>query len=282
VNEVLAGILAKAAEMAGVDIQLHGFVALSNHVHLLVTARGDSLSDFMKYFLGNVAKKVGPLAKWKGSFWHERFSAQPVLDDEAAIGRLRYILSHGVKEGLVRTPEEWPGMSCLAHLRSEEATMERFFHWTKRWKKGALVKGGEDLWHERWGEKVPLKLAPLPCWAQHSYEERQQKLQTLLEDIAQEWAPKHAEVKGAQAVCEEEAHKQPVRTKKSPRPLCHVSTKEGFHHFREGLRAWVAAFAQASARFRQGQWQVEFPPWAFRPSVPSQYQVSGHFQMCGT
>ena len=100
-------------------------------------------------------------------------------------------------------------------------------------------------------------------------------MHSLLEDIAQEWAPRHEEVKGVQAVCEEDAHKKPLRTKKSPRPLCHVSTREGLRLFRESLRAWAAAFAQASARFRQGHWHVEFPPWAFRPPVHSQYQVCG-------
>jgi REP element-mobilizing transposase RayT len=110
------------------DVQLHGSVALSNHVHLLVTARGNSLSRFMQYFLGNAARKVGRLVEWTGSFWQRRFSAEPVLDEEAAVGRLRYLLSHGVKEGLVHTPQEWPGLSCLGLLRSEEASVERFFH----------------------------------------------------------------------------------------------------------------------------------------------------------
>lgn len=39
-----------------------------------------------------------------------------MLDDDALEGRLRYILSHGVKECLVRKPSEWPGLSCLPQL----------------------------------------------------------------------------------------------------------------------------------------------------------------------
>jgi REP element-mobilizing transposase RayT len=286
-NEVLAGVLAKAAMIA--DVQLHGYVALSNHVHLLVTARGNSLSRFMQYFLGNAARKLGRLVQWSGSFWQRRFSAEPVLDDEAALGRLRYLLSHGVKEGLVRTPEEWPGLSCLDLLRSEKGKLERFFRWEHRWKKGALVEGGEDIWDERWAEEVPLKLVPLPCWANLSFEDRQRQLQSLIDDIILEWAPRHAEPKGAQAVQVEDPHHRPSRTKKSPRPLCHVSTREGFFLFRERLRGWIRAFAQASASFRQGNWNVEFPPWAFRPPaacrIPVRNQeslVCGEYQVCGT
>ena len=105
--EVLGGVLAKAAEKH--DVELCGFVAASNHVHLLCRARDGALSDFMKYFLGNVAKKVGRLVDWRGQLWERRFSAEKVLDDDALEGRLRYILSHGVKEGLVRKPFRMAG-----------------------------------------------------------------------------------------------------------------------------------------------------------------------------
>jgi hypothetical protein len=36
---------------------------------------------------------------WNGGFWERRYSAEPVLDDVALVGRLRYVLAHGVKEG---------------------------------------------------------------------------------------------------------------------------------------------------------------------------------------
>ncbi|PTL74953.1 hypothetical protein DAT35_57475 [Vitiosangium sp. GDMCC 1.1324] len=43
-------------------------------------------------------------------------SVPPVLDDEALVGRLRYVLTHGVKEGLVERSAEWPGLTCLPQL----------------------------------------------------------------------------------------------------------------------------------------------------------------------
>ena len=42
VNAVIGGALARAVALTGVE--LHGFVVTSNHVHLLVTAKGASLS----------------------------------------------------------------------------------------------------------------------------------------------------------------------------------------------------------------------------------------------
>ena len=97
-------------------VELFAFSFASNHLHLLVRAPRGNLSQFMQYLLSNISKKVGAIVNWRGSFWEHRYSAEPVLDEEALLDRLRYILSHGVKEGLVRHCEEWPGLSCLPDL----------------------------------------------------------------------------------------------------------------------------------------------------------------------
>jgi REP element-mobilizing transposase RayT len=152
VNELIGGVLARAVALTGVE--LHGFVVASNHVHLLVTAEGAMLSVFMQYFLGNVARKVGRITQWSGALWQRRFSAEVVLDDEAAVGRLSYILAHGVKEGLVRHPAEWPGLSCLNLLLNDGSETHRFFHWSARWKKGVLKEGGEKLFDGSLGLRV--------------------------------------------------------------------------------------------------------------------------------
>jgi hypothetical protein len=55
----------------------------------------------MQYLRANLSRMVGRLVDWSGSFWERRYSAEPVLDDAALVGRLRYVLAHGVKEGLV-------------------------------------------------------------------------------------------------------------------------------------------------------------------------------------
>ena len=48
--------------------------------------------------------------------WPLSYSAEPVLDDTALVGRLRYVLAHGEKEGLVDRSAEWPGLTCLPQL----------------------------------------------------------------------------------------------------------------------------------------------------------------------
>ena len=110
-NDVLAGVLARAARLSSVE--LFAFVFASNHVHLIVRAPNGNLPRFMQFLLTNVSKKVGWLVRWRGSFWEHRYSAEPILDDEAFVGRVRYVLAHGVKERLVRRCGDWPGLSSL-------------------------------------------------------------------------------------------------------------------------------------------------------------------------
>jgi REP element-mobilizing transposase RayT len=275
-NEVVGGVLAKAVMLSGVE--LHGYVVLSNHVHLLVTARGAALSKCMQYFLGNTAKKVSKLVDWSGTFWERRFSAQPVLDDASSVERLNYILSHGVKEGLVRRPEEWPGLSCLGQLLQEDAVIYRFFHWTKRWQKGAMIGRGEHLLSDKFAEKVSLRLTPLPCWKNNSKYARRRKIDALVKDIVAAGKAKFESVLGRKAVQRQAPHEAPTTLKKSTQPLCHAASVEARHVFRQTLQQWVAVYKWAATRFRNGDWMVQFPPWALRPGGGT-YQA---YQVCGT
>jgi hypothetical protein len=64
----------------------------------------------------NGAHDVGNNRVWTGEpTGPRRYSAEPVLDDEALMGRLRYVLAHGVKEGLVEKSAEWPGLTSHAY-----------------------------------------------------------------------------------------------------------------------------------------------------------------------
>src|SRR6218665_2221120 len=86
--------------------------------------------------------RESPKANWSGGFWERRYSAEPVLDDAALVGRLRYVLAHGVKEGLVERSTEWPGLTCLPQLLGSARRLFPWVNWTKRWSE----RGGEGGW----------------------------------------------------------------------------------------------------------------------------------------
>jgi REP element-mobilizing transposase RayT len=266
-NDIIAGVLGKAQQMCK-GIEVHEFVFASNHVHLIVTAKKASLSPFMKYLKGNIAKKIGRLVNWSNTFWQKRFSAQPILDKEAADGVLRYVLAHGVKERFVRHPSEWPGLSSFNMRRNKPTKKYYFYHWALRWKNGDEVEGAHELWDMRWAEEVSVKLTPLPDWMELSGEKQMQKLDALAAEIAEEGVHKFKKVIGREKVLKQDAHFRPSKLKKSPSPVCFASTKERVDAFRELRRNFSAIFAEASAKFRKGEFNTPFPALAFRPGVP--------------
>jgi REP element-mobilizing transposase RayT len=263
----LGGVLAKAAQLHDVDVC--GFVAASNHVHLLCRVRDGALSDFMKYFLGNASKKVGRLVDWRGQLWERRFSAEKVLDDAALEGRLRYILSHGVKEGLVRKASEWPGLSCLEQLLGNPKRTFLFYEWSKRWEHGKLLEGADNPWAADWATPVELELKPLRHWQEWSPQRRQAQVRQMVRDIEAEWRSQHRSVVGAANVLAQHPHTRLAKTKRSTRPMLHTTDSDSRAEFDSQYADFVSAFRRASELFRSGNWKdALFPKFSFRPWVP--------------
>ncbi len=223
----------------------------------------------MQYLRSNLSRKVGRLVDWSGSFWERRYSAEPVLDDTALVGRLRYVLAHGVKEGRVEKSAEWPGLTCLPQLLGPARRVFHWFNWTKRWGK----RGGEDMagahgrFAQEWAEPVELEVSPLPCWKGLEEEQRQRAVRRLVEEVEAEARSRGKSVLGAHIVREQHPHTRPEHLKRSPRPLGHASTRQALRELREQYRSFVAAFREAAARWRRGDFSAPFPLFSFPPRV---------------
>ncbi|ATB44307.1 hypothetical protein CYFUS_009794 [Cystobacter fuscus] len=261
-------MLARAVQQSAGTIRLYAFTFASNHFHLLVWARGAALAGFMQYLRANLSKKVGKLVDWSGGFWERRYSVEPVLDDTALVGRLRYVLAHGVKEGLVDRSAEWPGLTCLPQLLGPARRLFRWFNWTRRWsKRGSEDMAEEGRFAQAWAEPVELEIAPLPCWQGLKEDERQRAVRGLVEQVEAEAQSRGTPVLGASAVRAQHPHTRPEHLKRSPRPLWHASTRQALKELREQYRAFVAAFREAAARWSRGDFSALFPPFSFPPRV---------------
>lgn len=269
VNEVVGGVLARAVQQSAGTVRLHAFTFASNHFHLLVWARGAALASFMQYLRANLSRKVGRLVDWSGGFWERRYSAEPVLDDTALVGRLRYVLAHGVKEGLVERSAEWPGLTCLPQLLGPARRLFKWFNWTKRWSKRGSQEVGEaqGRFAKEWAEPVELELTPLPCWEGLGEEERREAVRGLVEEVEAEARARGRPVLGGRDVLAQHPHTRPERLERSPRPLGHASTHQALRGLREQYRAFVAAFREAAARWLRGDFSACFPPYSFPPRV---------------
>ncbi|HEY1905125.1 MAG TPA: transposase [Myxococcaceae bacterium] len=261
-NEVLGGVLARAARLTGVEV--YAFTFQSNHLHLLVRAPLGNLSKFMQYVMANVARKVGWLVRWRGTFWERRYSAEPVLDEEALVERLRYVLSQGVKDGLVRRCREWPGLSCLRMLVRGSRRSFVWFGWSKRWR-ARTDRASADRFHPRWTERETLELTVLPQWAHLPVKRRARHVLELVRAAEKEAKATHEWVPGRDRVLAQHPHHRPAQPDRSPRPYCHATRATDRRAFLEQYRMYVAMFRAASSRWRRGELAIEFPVGAVRP-----------------
>ena len=93
------------------------------------------MADFMEFFQGNVAREVGRLRKWEDKVWSRRYEAIVISDEPAAqVDRLRYVLSNGVKEGLVARVEDRPGISLVKNVLSGKSVRGTWFDRTEEHK----------------------------------------------------------------------------------------------------------------------------------------------------
>ena len=116
VNEIVLGVIGRAQQLNGA--RLHAFVFMSTHYHMLLSVDDAAqMSGFLRMVNGNLTVKLNDYHERSGGSWQRRFRAIPVAEDEETqVSRLRYLLSHGVKENLVERPSEWPGASALPWL----------------------------------------------------------------------------------------------------------------------------------------------------------------------
>jgi transposase IS200 family protein len=119
-NEVVLGVLGRAQRLY--PVRLCAFVFAGNHYHLLLRVdTAKQLRDFMTYFNSNLARELARLVRWRDKVWSRRYTAIVVSEEEAAQReRLKYVLAHGAKEGLVERPRDWPGVHSVRALLEDE------------------------------------------------------------------------------------------------------------------------------------------------------------------
>jgi REP element-mobilizing transposase RayT len=268
-NEVIRGVLARAARLAGLAV--HAPVFLSNHYHLLVSVvDSQQLAQFMNYLNSNLAREAGRLVGWREKFWGRRFQAVIVSDEEEAqVGRLAYVLAQGVKEGLVASPVDWPGVHCAQALTEGSAISGR---WHNRTLETKARRKGLALEPQAFVEQESLQLTPLPCWKSLPPEESRARVQQLIEAIEADARLQQEETGkaplGADAVCLQNPHHEPNRMKKGPAPLVHAVAPAVRRSLRKAYFAFREAYRYAANRLRAGATDFEFPVGAFPPRLP--------------
>lgn len=93
--------LEKAASMH--ECEIHAYVLMSNHVHLLVTAtREGGISSMMQSLGRRYVRRFNDRHERTGTLWEGRFRSGPVARDRYLLTCYRYIESNPVRAGIVK------------------------------------------------------------------------------------------------------------------------------------------------------------------------------------
>lgn len=267
--DIFNGVLIRAAERYAVEVC--AFVCLSNHSHLLVVPEdAQALSAFMTYFAGNLAKEVGRLHNWPQKLYGRRYAHIITSDEpEAQEKRLRYVLSHGAKEGLVRRPEDWPGPSSTEALLTGRTVRGVWFNRSLEYEARRSKRRFDKY---EYAEVHELELAPIPAWRHIDAEDRRARVRAMVREITAE-ALEMAKTAGrgplgVRRILRQDPSERPESTASSSKPIVHAASRAvrtamliDFYAFRRTYRA-------ASAAVRRGNFSVAFPPGSHRPRLP--------------
>lgn len=251
------------------QIKLYGFVAMSNHVHMLIQAPYGNFTEFMAYFNSQIAREVNRFLGRRHQLWARRYAAAQVLDEPAEIERLLYILTNPQKAGIADRIEQWSGLSSAAFLLKSQRQRFLCFDRTRWYNEGQPDEIGPYL------STVELNHDVLPQLGRHTVKERQLRLTQMLRE--HERAIVRANVQNDRGDSIQRVHHRakaafivptdrPASPKRSPQPLCHTTSLALFKVFARWFKLFVFACRRSAQAYMRGEVDVEFPHGAFGPS----------------
>ena len=267
-NDLILGILGRAQHLFGVRV--FAVAVMSNHLHaLLGVEHAAQLAAFMQHALGNIAKEVGRHHRWSGPFWSRRYRSIVVADADSQVGRLRYVLCQGLKEGLVDRVDRWPGVSSFRAMTRAVPLRGTWYDRTAAYEARRRGEKPDPLTTE---QSYELRLHQLPAFDDVSPEQYRAFVRDLVRDeernvdAVRRQAGKSG-VLGARRILDQDPHAMPSRTDRSPAPIVHAASATVRAAFKATYAAFVDAFRFAAATLRGGH-SADFPEGSFPPPAP--------------
>jgi len=185
IRELCAGVLAKA-QLNWPSIKLYGYAFMSNHIHLMLQGPASDFSAFMGFLKRELSRRLGQKYRLPGTLWHQRYAMSALPTHESQLKCLRYILSQGVKEGLVARPIDWPGLHCAKALLGNCPEIGEWFqaadyHQAKA--RNALRRIPKKISRSAFYQRLRVHLAVLPALEDYTSHEQLKKLQAINHDI---------------------------------------------------------------------------------------------------
>ena len=269
-NDLVLGIIGKAQSLYAMVI--HAFVVASRHAHFLLSPESAyQLARFMQFVNANIAKEAGRLHDWPDRLWSRRYRSIPVVDEQAAHARIRYLLSHGAKEGLVAAAGSWPGANCIAALMRGDRLCGT---WIDRSAECRARAAGRRVTPGQFSTTYDIELTPLPTVEHMSPDQQQAHFRRLLADIDDTAAADNKVLgrtpMGVQAILAQDPHHRPAAPNRSPAPPVHAHDEKKRDEYLTSYRLYVTGFRAGVEGLTAMAKKILglFPDWAFPPGLP--------------
>ncbi len=247
-NQVVLFAIAYAAYCTGV--LLHAFVAMSNHIHLVVNDPNGQVPRFLHLLDRHIACCMNVLLGRTENFWASTAPSVVTLEsDDDVLDKIAYVIANPTAAGLVEDPADWPGaISPVEGMRMKVERPGVFF---------------------RPNGKVPASLELSVATPQHADYDGDAAVVARLRELVEE------KVRAARAAIRAEGRTflgrervlstktsdspstlEPARTR---RPRFAAQDRERRCTVRERLQAFHAHYARAMCAWRAGDRRAVFP-----------------------
>ena len=250
IRAITKGVLAYSLEQYQDTIELHHYVVLSNHFHLLLSAKSTpNLADFMCFFKGNLARELARAHDWYGTLWQKRYSSEEILDESGLIDIFKYITQNSVKEGLVDHPKYWTGLHGYHQLVMGKkvsgpwVNRTAYYHSLQR-REGKLI-GAFTSEHQ-------IKLTPPPMWKYLSKSDYKQLCSKLSAEAIRDATLKRKSNTslGMKMVLSERVRKTRL-IKRGTRQLCRTKCGKTYKSYQKIYFEFKSKFQKVSSELRE-------------------------------
>ena len=103
------------------ECQVHAFVLMANHIHILVTPNtSNGISQLMKTIGQRYVSYINKVEKRSGTLWDGRYKASLVESGHYLIACMRYIETEPVRLAMVKIPKNYRFSSYKANAQGEK------------------------------------------------------------------------------------------------------------------------------------------------------------------
>ncbi len=90
------------------DVQIHHFVLMSNHLHILLSTPQKNLPFATSYLFTNISKEINARADSSGHLWGSRHKRSLIFTQDAYLKTLKYLYRNPCRQNMTKLVELYP------------------------------------------------------------------------------------------------------------------------------------------------------------------------------